>query len=64
MHAVSPAFILHLSKEVFNHEPEAYLLHIRGYEWEFMAAMTEKGKINLMSALHFVQDFILQHVSG
>jgi hydrogenase maturation protease len=64
MHAVSPAFILHLSKEVFNHEPEAYLLHIKGYEWEFMASMTEKGEENLMSALHFVQDFILQHVQG
>jgi Ni,Fe-hydrogenase maturation factor len=62
MHSVSPAFILHLSKEVFNHEPEAYLLHIKGYEWEFMGSMTEKGENNLMSALHFVQDFILQHV--
>ena len=64
MHAVSPSFILHLSKEVFNHEPEAYLLHIKGYEWEFMGSMTEKGEKNMMSALHFVQDFILQHVSG
>lgn len=64
MHAVSPSFILHLSREVFNHEPEAYLLHIKGYEWEFMGSMTEKGKENLSKALHFVQDFILQHVSG
>jgi hydrogenase maturation protease len=62
MHSVSPAFILHLSKEVFDHEPEAYLLHIKGYEWEFMGSMTEKGEKNLMSAFHFVQDFILQHV--
>jgi hydrogenase maturation protease len=64
MHAVSPAFILYLSREVFDHEPEAYLLHIKGYEWEFMATMTEKGEKNLLNALHFVQDFILQHVSG
>jgi hydrogenase maturation protease len=64
MHAVSPAFILHLSRQVFNHEPEAYLLHIKGYEWEFMASMTEKGEKNLMNALQYVQDFILQHVSG
>jgi hydrogenase maturation protease len=62
MHSVSPAFILHLSKEVFNHEPEAYLLHIKGYGWEFMGSMTEKGEKNLTGALHFVQDFILQHV--
>jgi hydrogenase maturation protease len=64
MHAVSPAFILHLSKEIFNHEPEAYLLHIKGYEWEFMGRMTERGEKNLMGALHFVQDFILQHIEG
>ena len=64
MHAVSPAFILHLCKEVFNHEPEAYLLHIKGYEWEFMAGMTEKGEKNLMSALLYVQDFILRQVQG
>ena len=63
MHAVTPAFILHLSKEVFNREPEAYLLHIKGYEWEFMASMTEKGEENLLKALHFLQDFILHHVS-
>ena len=25
MHAVSPAFILHLCREIFNHQPEAYL---------------------------------------
>jgi hydrogenase maturation protease len=64
MHAVSPAFILHLSKEVFGREPEAYLLHIRGYEWEFMGSMTEKGDRNLLRALHFVQDFILKQMSG
>jgi len=62
MHAVTPAFILHLSKEVFNREPEAYLLHIKGYEWEFMASMTKKGEENLINALHFLQDFILQQV--
>jgi Ni,Fe-hydrogenase maturation factor len=64
MHAVSPAFILHMCKQVFGREPEAYLLHIKGYEWEFMAGMTEKAERNLMKALHFVEDFILQHVAG
>ena len=62
MHAVSPAFILHLSRDVFNHEPETYVLHIKGYEWEFMESMTEKGEKNLLNALQFVQDFILRHV--
>jgi hypothetical protein len=29
-----------------------------------MAGMTEKAERNLMKALHFVEDFILQHVAG
>ena len=63
MHSVSPAFILHLCGEVFDHEPEAYLLHIKGYEWEFMGRMTEQGEKNVMGALHFVQGFILDLVT-
>jgi hydrogenase maturation protease len=63
MHAVSPAFILHLSESVFHHEPEAYLLHIRGYEWEFMAGMTEKARTNLAGAVEYIKDFVKKHSS-
>ena len=58
MHAVSPAFILHLCNQVFNHQPRAYLLHIRGYEWEFMEGMTEKAGVNLKAATEFMQEFL------
>jgi len=44
MHAVSPAYILHLCMQMFQHQPEAYLLHIKGYEWEFMAEMTDRQR--------------------
>jgi len=64
MHAVSAAFILHLCREVFNHRPEAYLLHIRGYEWEFMGGMTEKAGKNLAGALQCIQEFILQYLNN
>jgi hydrogenase maturation protease len=64
MHAVSPAFILHLCREVFNHKPEAYLLQIRGYEWEFMGGMTDRASKNLAGALQFLQDFILRYQAG
>jgi len=63
MHAVSPAFVLHLCKEVFNHEPDAYLVHIRGYEWEFMAGMTKRAGENLEKALECVREFILNYLS-
>ena len=61
MHAVSPAFILHLCHEIFNHKPEAYLLHIRGYEWEFMEEMTEGAVRNLFEAVNRVKQFILEY---
>ncbi len=64
MHAVSPAFILHLCREVFNHQPEAYLIHIRGYEWEFMGGMTERTGKNLAGALQCIQEFILQYLNN
>jgi len=62
MHAVSPAFILHLCQQVFEKNPRAYLLHIRGYEWEFMAGMTEKARINLEMATSHLKDFLLENL--
>jgi hydrogenase maturation protease len=40
MHSVSPAFVLNLCREVYEKIPSAYLLHVKGYKWEFMKAMT------------------------
>ncbi len=56
MHAISPAFILHLCDDVFQHKPEAYLLHIRGYEWEFMKEMTSAALENLEQAIAYVKE--------
>jgi hydrogenase maturation protease len=64
MHAVSPSFILHLCREIFNREPDSYLLHIRGYEWEFMGGITVKAGENLGRALHCIQDFILKRLDS
>jgi hydrogenase maturation protease len=58
MHAVSPAFILHLCHQMFDKKPETYLLHIRGYEWEFMGTMTEGARRNLEKAVAFVKEFL------
>jgi len=61
MHAVSPGFILHLCSQVFNCEPETYLLHIRGHEWEFMKKMTDGARDNLNLASEYVKRFVLDH---
>jgi hydrogenase maturation protease len=59
MHAVAPSFILHLCKQVFDRSPETYILHIKGYSWEFMNDMTEQAKANTNDAIQFLKKFIL-----
>ncbi len=60
MHAVSPAYVLHLCMQMFHRKPEAYLLHLRGYDWEFMEEMTGKAKTNLDKAFGYIKAFILK----
>jgi len=61
MHSVSPAFILNLCQEVYQRIPSAFLLHIKGYEWEFMKDMTPKAVKNLGEATEFLKKQILEY---
>jgi hydrogenase maturation protease len=61
MHAVSPAFILNLCNEIYHKKPLAYLLHIRGYGWEFMQEMTPESRKNLEKAAGFLKKKILEY---
>ena len=54
MHSVSPAFVLGLCQELYDHIPKAFLFHLKGYEWEFMEDISEKAKSNLDSAFIFL----------
>ena len=53
MHAVSPAFVLDLCRKIYNKSPETFLLHLKGYEWEFREDPGEKALENLEKALSF-----------
>ncbi len=57
-HAMHPASVLALCKDLFDKNPETYLLTIPGYEWEFEAPLSLKAKENLESAREFVLSFI------
>ncbi|OQX77628.1 MAG: hypothetical protein B6D61_06865 [Bacteroidetes bacterium 4484_249] len=46
-HAASPGYIVKLCSDLFAKNPATYLLHIKGYEWEFKEGLTEKAKTNL-----------------
>lgn len=62
MHHVLPGFILYLCKEIYGCVPETYLLHIKGYEWEFLAEPTEKAILNLNKAFDFLKSFISDYL--
>jgi hydrogenase maturation protease len=60
MHAVSPAFILHLCQSIYDKLPEAWLLHIRGYEWELTEGLTTKATQNLENSISELKKFICE----
>ncbi|MEX0680942.1 MAG: hypothetical protein WD097_06130 [Balneolales bacterium] len=47
MHALSPGYLLDLCNRLYGHHPPAYMLHIRGYEWDQGKPMTAGAKRNL-----------------
>jgi len=58
MHAVSAAFILDMCNKLYDKNPEVYLLHIKGYEWDFKETLTEKAINNLNKAYGFLREII------
>jgi len=55
-HAASPGYIVGLSKKLYNKFPPTYLLHIKGYEWDFNEGLTEKAKQNLEESLEWMKE--------
>lgn len=60
MHSVSPAFVLHLSRQAFDREPETLLIHIKGYEWEFMGELSDKARKNLNLAAEYIKKYLIE----
>lgn len=55
MHAMSPAFLLYLCRDMFHKEPGCFLLHIKGCEWELKEGLSENAGINLQGSLQFLK---------
>lgn len=62
MHAVSPAFVVDLCQKIFENKPEAWLLHLKGYNWDFEEKLSEKARENLSAALNFFSQIIEEEV--
>jgi hypothetical protein len=58
MHSVSPNFVVDLCLKIHGKAPDAYLVHIKGYEWEFKEGLTEKAQANLKKSLEYFQDLL------
>jgi hydrogenase maturation protease len=64
-HAASPGYILKLCNELLGKFPEVFLLHIKGYQWEFRECISEKAEINLQKAFEFMKDYLVNlHNNG
>jgi hydrogenase maturation protease len=55
MHAVSTSFVLDLCQKMYNKTPDTYLIHIKGYEWDFMEQISEAGQANFDKAFEFLK---------
>jgi hydrogenase maturation protease len=53
-HAISVPSILATTQQCFEHVPGAYLLAIRGYEWELQEGLTSPAQHNLSHSLEFL----------
>jgi hydrogenase maturation protease len=64
MHAVSVSFVVDLCYKMYNKVPDAYLVHLKGYEWDldFDKGLTEQAAIHLQDALDFMKEMVFQKI--
>ena len=63
MHAVSPSFVLDLCSKIYQKSPETYLLHIKGYEWDFEENLSPLAKQNLHAAFDYMIPFLMEKLA-
>jgi hydrogenase maturation protease len=63
-HSVSPESVLFLCDELFHVMPNAYIVHIKGYEWEFGEPVTNKALKNIELALKEIQSAFQQGLTA
>jgi len=63
-HIVRPETILAIAGQCYGRSPQAFLLAIRGYEFEFIEALTPCAKHNLDAALAMLTDQLRAFPAG
>jgi hydrogenase maturation protease len=63
-HAASPGYIVKLCQDLFNVNPDVYLLHIKGYEWEFKEELTKEAGKNLEKAFVYITEVLMKFLNS
>ena len=57
-HALEAGAIMALCKDVYDKQPKAYVLRIRGFGWELEEGLSTEGKQNLKDALELMNEIV------
>jgi hydrogenase maturation protease len=60
MHAVSTSYVIDLCRKLYGKTPQAYVLHVKAYEFDFIEELTPKASENLEAAFKFIKKFIIE----
>ncbi|MCE2611700.1 hydrogenase maturation protease [Flavobacteriaceae bacterium D16] len=61
-HELEPGTVAYLAEDLYNNKPEAFILGITGYNFELELGLSEGAKANLLGALKFFDEKILNLV--
>ncbi len=57
-HAMSPGSVLALCRELYDKQPEAYLLELRGYQWDMAEELSPEGVGVLEKTVSFMEPLL------
>lgn len=63
-HSMSPESVIALCGDIYGRIPEAYVLAVRGYEWEMFEGLSEKAMNNFNEAYRFLYERINDMLKG
>lgn len=62
-HAMSPGSVVALCNELYGKTIPAFILEIKGYEWELGKPLSEKAEKNLVAALEYIEPLLHEPVT-
>lgn len=57
-HAMTAESVVGLATELYGPPPPVYMIHVKGYEWEYAADMTPQALENLERVESFLKDWL------